>query len=486
MDNDANPFEIKPTPKQIEFITSPSKFTCFSGGFGSGKTFAGCVRALYLSQYPGNVGLIGRLTYPTLRNTTRKTFFEVCPPEFYDERQGGRWSPTENHLRLTNGSEILFMHMDTMSEKELLSLNIGWFFVDQAEEISLNVFRILQSRLRLARVPNRFGFISCNPEPGSWIYDQFKKPTLEGKPRKGYHIIDSMTYDNPHLPPDYIESLLADYPEDMRKRYIEGSWDVMQDQIYPEFNTRIHVVRPFKIPEGWEILVSLDHGMVNPTAVLWAAIDFDYNVYIFDEYYNPGIVSQHAKEILAKSQGLEVAGWYIDPATQAKTKEKDGMPWSILEEYEDYGLYFIPANNEKLGGINRVKEFLKPHPARKHPVTNERPAPRLYVFQNCVNLIQELRQYKWKKYRGGGNRNDPEQAVDYADHAVDALRYLVMTRFPAPNRRPIGSQMLTSEHRRNMNDMASDLPSSHVGDDELGSFYADSVTPITNLSQDDG
>ena len=46
---DENKFEITPLPKQAEFITSPATYTCMSGGFGSGKTMAGCLRALLLS-----------------------------------------------------------------------------------------------------------------------------------------------------------------------------------------------------------------------------------------------------------------------------------------------------------------------------------------------------------------------------------------------------------------------------------------------------
>ena len=158
--------QIEPTPKQIEFITSTAKFSCFSGGFGSGKTVAGCLRALLLSSFPGSFGLIGRLTYPELRDTTRKTFFEICPPEYYDEAHGGQWKPSENYLRLVNGSEIIFRHLDNVSEKELLSLNLGWFFIDQAEEVGGNVFQILQSRLRLNTVSNRYGFIIFNTSTG--------------------------------------------------------------------------------------------------------------------------------------------------------------------------------------------------------------------------------------------------------------------------------------------------------------------------------
>lgn len=463
--------QIEPTPKQQEFVLSKAKFSCFSGGYGSGKTLAGCLRALLLSQEPGNFGLIGRNTYVELRDTTRRTFFEICPPEYYDESQGGQWKPSENHLRLVNGSEIIFRHLDTISEAELKSLNLGFFYIDQAEEISEAVWRVLQSRLRKTDVSNRWGFITCNPASGSWIYEKFKKPLDEGKEDPDYHMVESSSYDNPYLPADYVPSMLKDYPEEMIKRYIEGRWDVVEDAIYPEFDKTVHIVDPFEIPKNWEKLVALDHGMVNPTGVLWGAIDFDGNIFIYDEYYNPGIVSDHAKEIIRKTGDQEISYWLIDPSTVAKTREKNGMAWSVLEEYEDNDLYFTPANNEKLAGINRIKEFLKLRDDRKNPRTNESPSPRLFIMRNCVNLAWEFPKYQWKKYRSMAQRNAPEQTVDNDDHLLDALRYLIMSRFPPPLKKPLGFDLISRIERQNSNDMT--RPLQQKGDDILGKFYAE-------------
>src|SRR4030043_2473057 len=77
---------IKLLPPQEKFIFNNNTYSLFSGGFGSGKTVALVLKALILSQMlPGNTGLIGRLTYPELRDTTQKTFFEFCPPDWYSE-----------------------------------------------------------------------------------------------------------------------------------------------------------------------------------------------------------------------------------------------------------------------------------------------------------------------------------------------------------------------------------------------------------------
>lgn len=479
MDGQIN-IDLSRNPKQADFVTSTAKFACYSGGFGSGKTLAGCLKGLILSKYPGNRGLIGRYTYPELRSTTRKTLFELCPADWYDEKQGGQWKPSENLLRFTNGSEILFMHLDTTSEKELLSLNLGWFFIDQAEEISERVFQVLQSRLRLTTVPRRYGFVACNPEPASWLYERFRKPVEDEKPDKDYFLVDSSSRDNPYLPSDYVSTLLKSYPDTLAQKYIEGKWDAVEGKIYTMFNRETHIIKPFTTPKSWEYLVAVDHGMVNPTAALLIAIDFDGNIFVVDEYYNPGVVSEHARAIHAMSANHEISFWLIDPSTRAKTREKNGMPWSVLEEYEDYNLYFTPANDELLGGINRVSEFLKVDDKRINPITGHRPSPRLFIFQNCINLINEFPSYQWKKLRGLANRNLREQPVDYKDHALDALRYAVMSRFPSPERMPLGEQLIPRFQRSNMNAMAKEMPKNYQEDEVLGMFHSEGVdTPLS-------
>jgi hypothetical protein len=312
--------------------------------------------------------------------------------------------------------------------------------------------------------------VACNPEPGNWIWDRFAKLSYNNELPKEFHYLSATTNENPYLPPDYVPTLLQSYPEELIKRYIEGKWEVYEGQIYPEFNRVAHVIRPFDIPSNWERVVAIDHGLVNPTCALWGAIDFDGNIFIYDEYYNPGIVSQHAKEIIRKSEKQNISLWIIDPSTAAKTREKEGMPWSVLEEYNDYGIFPIPANNEKLAGINRVKEFLKFDSGRVNPITEEHPSPRLFIFSSCTNTVWEMPQYRWKKLRSLLPRSDPEQPQDTNDHAMDSLRYLIMSRFPAPIKRTVGADMVQRTQRQKVENMLAPFEKNFEGDEIFGKF----------------
>ncbi len=65
--------------KQALFHQSEAKYRLYIGAWRAGKTYAGCQEALKKSYlYPNNCGLIGRKDFTDLRDTTIKTFFDIC------------------------------------------------------------------------------------------------------------------------------------------------------------------------------------------------------------------------------------------------------------------------------------------------------------------------------------------------------------------------------------------------------------------------
>lgn len=77
--------------------------------------------------------------------------------------------------------------------------------------------------------------------------------------------------------------------------------------------------------------------------------------------------------------------------------------------------------------------------------------------------------YQWRKLRNLQSRNSLEQPRDFNDHALDALRYIIMSRFPAPLKRFSGDELILPEERRNMNIITS--PMQQQGDEVLGAFH---------------
>lgn len=450
----ADPVEVKlnykPLPKQEEFHALDAKYRFFVGGWGNGKSSAGCAEAFALAmEYPGSTGLIARKTRPELKATTEHQFFHGgggnpqtdwtgCPEEVI--RKHNR---SDNFLEFINGSIIHFWPMD--DPDKLSNLNLGWFLIDQAEEVAEEMFQMLQGRLRQRQAP-RCGLVLANPNGHDWIWRRcvyLKYPD--------HKMVHAKTTDNPNLPKDYVDSLL-EMPDAWVKRFVEGSFDVFSGQIFPEYDDDVHSISPFPIPEWYEGAESIDHGRRNPTAILWGKFDDKGNAFIVDEHYKSGrLVSFHANAILDRRPQWGVPMFTVIDASAAQQDPNTGR--SVIDEYFDHGIQVIQSDRHLFAGINRIGEWLHIDPTHRHPLTNElhpeadledipgsveRGAgyPHLWIFKNCVNLREHLQQYQWKKKPPTKEEDADEKPLKKDDHDVDSLRYMLMQR-PPPSKMPL-------------------------------------------------
>ena len=459
-----------PTAKQVIFRDALEKYKLFGGGVGGGKSRALCAEGLRLSfLFAHNRGFLCRAEAEAFRRTTLNTLLAAISE--VEEMMGQRivakngHNQTKKEIHLINGSMIMYGGLGVTPEDQdrIKSLEIGWFGVDEASEAPVKVVNMLKARLRLklpnGTFPRYFGMYASNPEPG-WLKDEFVTPHVLGYPREDHIFVQALIRDNPWLPPEYLFELQRDNPPAWVKRYVNGSWDAVEGQVWPDFDRAVHVYPnetsdfdiQFPNTPGLKPFGGLDHGQTNPTAFLAAYADSDGNIFVFDEYYSKGLVSSHCSSL---SERFEIGDFdYIeaDPSMMAKTREKNGMPWSIFEEYDEYGISLSPANNSKEAGWNRVGEYLRVDPEHIHPITGEKGSPRLFFSTRCKYLLTEIPEYIWKRL-ADENSNPKEEARKLNDHACDALRYLIMS-LPSPYERvkedeaPPGSFNFIMRNRR--------------------------------------
>ena len=193
--------------------------------------------------------------------------------------------------------------------------------------------------------------------------------------------------------------------------------------MYARFNECI--IPSQKVSDKWERVVALDHGLRNPTAMLIGAIDEQTgNVHIFKEYYKANtLVPEHARNIKAILEEEKVTAgntrfMVIDPAAGNKTDPINGK--SIQGLYQEYGLYFSPANNNIDAGILKVNAYIE--------------LGKLKIHDTCPNLIRELQNYQYPDVEmEAKDKNLKEKPIKTHDHAADALRYLLMRLPDDPN-----------------------------------------------------
>lgn len=455
-------------PTQARFFEDwGTRFRAYGGGLGNGKTTAGVALAYHLSVcFPGNCGYIGRWDGKELLQTTMAEFFRIVPQEMFEVQ-----NKQMGYLRFKReygGSEIYYG--DLKKEEWASSLNLGWFWFDQAEETDEPRWNHGVSRLRRLTpildedgrplrwpdgkemVAPTYGFATFNPEGTQsflWRFFHPDSPTRQAD----YQLYQATTYDGlaaGFVRQDYVDGMLSVFPEAARKRYLEGSWDVFEGKVFSQFDPKVHVIDPIPLSPEWTYYVSIDHGLQNPTSAgLWAVTPDGVKIRIREHYEGNGkTISYHAACIhnlvadLPKRPNL----WVMDPACWAKNQSRGNRVLSVVDEYNEHGIYPIPGENTWERTFNLMNEALATDPTVKHPVTGDYGCPRLLAFSSCTNWMREMSNYKWKKAKGTVLRNAPDEPIDYNDHAIDETRYF-LSKAPAVMQTAPQAQLLTPLER---------------------------------------
>ncbi len=438
--NDAFPLgrDGKRTPlaKQKQFLDCalhPTKYKSirYIGGVGSGKTLIGCITVLHWAVlYPGDY-LIARQFMPELRSTTYKQFLEVCPPELIIEK---RIADMEVTVHTVSGkkSTIFFRGLD--EPDKLRSMNLSGAYIDESNQVSEVAYMLLQGRLRGAGLRKIILTTNSGGRDWGWRWHTDKKHIKDPELRDQYINIKAPSLENIHLPDGYIDNMLNTWSEERIKREIMGDEDSFEGMIYNEFDRSIHVVKPFRIPDDWVIRIGMDDGYRNAAAWVYGAINPDGDLYIWNEFYEKEWlieeICQKGKDgrpsAVSKIGGRKVEQARMD--TAAKQVKNGTSNWQIYLKYLPKGFPMLEAQKSVQTGIERVKSYLKPDANKK---------PRLYIFDTCTNLLDEMAQYRWAEQQPGrqGKVNEKEDPVKNNDHALDALRYLVMTMPEADKKR---------------------------------------------------
>jgi phage terminase large subunit len=420
----------KPTDKQIEFWDAcwdvDSEEILFDGAIRSGKTQAACkLIASWAWQFggPNWKFVIMRRTYRELEDSTKAAFLRGdgkmppgCPPGLVSHQRA-----KDEMVVLKNGAEILFRSAENPSDTEdkLRNVTIAGFFIDQVEELTgqeyFQMYETLLSRMSDPRGPRK-ALLVANPGPEDhWVYRRFVDPqTREAQTRRVHVKLDENAW---NLPESYVRQMnRRETTNNMWfRRFILGEWGAFGGKRFPVWDEGRHVVEPFQIPPEWEIVQGVDYGWANPTASVWIAIDFEGRWWVAADYSEAERpVSYHVKRMKEIEADLNISpsSIFMDPSCWSQRSEYQ----SPAMEFADWGLFAARAQNDRLGGWNRIEEMLTENLADGYP--------RLRIFNTCRHLIKELPNLRIKD-----GTDDVEKEND---HVSDALRYAIMSRAPAP------------------------------------------------------
>lgn len=414
-----------PNPKQAEFLRARARFINYGGARGGGKSWGVRAKASLLSlRFPGIRELLLRRTYPELKENhvlpLRKLLKDIA---VYKE--------SDKVFEFPNGSRLKLGYLD--SESDVLQYQgqeYDVIFLDEATQFTEFQFNTLTACLRGANnFPKRM-YLTCNPGGvgHAWVKRLFiDRQYRNNEKPEDYVFIPARVYDNKALLDNdtgYVQ-MLENLPENMRRAWLEGDWNVFDGQYFPEFRDDIHVCEPFSIPNDWVRYTAMDYGL-DMLAHYWIAISPDNTAYVYRELYESGvIVSEAVKKIREREDSGEQIYSRIAPPDLWNAQSATGKSTALL--FDEAGLALDKANNDRISGWLAIKELLKVED-RLQPNGAKIKTSRLKIFRTCPNLIRTLPLLQYDEKKVNDAATEPHEVT----HAPDALRYFAISwTYPA-------------------------------------------------------
>lgn len=421
MENSPGVIDLSRTSdKQRAFFEARTRFVGYGGARGGGKSWSVRQKAALMAlTYPGIRLLILRRTYSELREN------HILPllAELYGT---AKYKESEKAFTFPNGSRLRFGYCD--GETDVLQYQgqeYDAIFMDEATQFTEYQFQTLTACLRGANsFPKRF-YLTCNPGGvgHAWVKRLFVTQKYKNSERpEDYTFIRANVKDNQVLvenDPEYVR-MLENLPEDLRRAWLEGDWDVFQGQYFTEFRENLHVMEPFAIPDWWRRYFTMDYGL-DMFAAYWIAMDNFGRAYVYREVCKSNLVMSDAAALAREMTGGErIEAWFAPPDMWNR-RQQTGE--TVADAFAKEGVLLVKASNNRAQGWLNVKEWLKPGLDEAGL-----PCAGLRIFRNCTHLIESFPQLQVSQK----DPNDCDTEPHRFTHGPDAIRYFVAGRpYPA-------------------------------------------------------
>ena len=427
-----------PFSKQNVFHRSGAKYRLFGGAAGPGKSKALLIEAiLQANRHSGVNTLLLRRTFPELESSLLRYFRRDVPRELY---RG--YNDAKHIVTWRNGSTTQFGY--SRSENDIYQYQgaeYKFIGIDELTLFTLAQWQFLTSRNRCP-VPGARATMAGATNPGNIGHAWVKSLWIDKRPAAGmdspdkydpsdYDFIPARVHDNPIYAADesYLKALKA-LPENLRRAFFEGDWEVFAGQYFDNFNTFHHVVHAEEIQfePWWPRWISIDWGFEHPAAVYWHTSvpmpsesrvaergtgSASFRTITYREFVNQHMSPRElAAAILDSTAGEKISSVYLSPDAFARHTDYTTIADQIGDMFVAFGLPRpIPADNDRVGGWMLMYQMLD--------------ANEWLITSNCAQLIRTLPNLV----------RDSVRVEDIAkmdgDDPADAARYGLKSRLSA-------------------------------------------------------
>jgi hypothetical protein len=396
-------------PGQLAFVAdNQTQIIGISAGYGAGKTRALAAKAVTLAAVnQGFIGCVMEPTGPLIRDIWQNDFEDFL--EHYEIPYTFRASPLPEYMLHLPGGDTKILCRSFENWSRIIGLNLAWVLADEIDTVTPAIankaFPKILGRLRSGNV-RQFGAAST-PEGFRWMWTTFGSE--EAQTRQDRKLIKMRSVDNPHLPPDFIERLEANYDPTLLKAYLDGEFvNLTTGTVYDRFDRAKHVISKLPDIEREPLRIGVDFNVGNMSAVI--GVKLNNTLFVINEISGAHDTDSLAQQIKAHYPDRRI---YIYPDASGGNRSTNASQTDI-QILESYGManQSPRANPPVRDRVSAVQALLE----------NGKGQVRLQISASCKRMIEclELQCYTEK--------GDPDKDSGH-DHMNDALGYLIWREF---------------------------------------------------------
>lgn len=371
----------------VEAAQTLPRYILSEGGTRSGKTFAALQFLWFLmgKDKDPTINSVVSETMPHLKRGAIRDFQAILGQTWNDQL----WNKSESiYIHPVSGSRLEFFSADAPSKVHGPARKR--LFLNECNQIDWETARQLFVRTR------GLIMLDYNPTHSFWANEIIEQ-------REACAKVHSTYLDNPFLSREQIVEIESNKNDaNWWRVYGLGKVGTLEGLIYSFEQIDVMPEKEDKLKEVY----GLDFGFTNdPTSIVRMLVDTGKKIIYADERcYRTRMMNADIAELL-RDEGMSRATEVFADCAEPKS----------IAEIRDAGINITacdkdaPVKSDKL--VFQIQWMM---------------GWKLYVTKQSVNIIKELRNYTWAKGRNGETLNQP---IDTFNHALDAIRYGMWSKF---------------------------------------------------------
>jgi PBSX family phage terminase large subunit len=402
-----NEKELKLLNHQYEVVTdTTTKIIGLISGYGGGKTFAACQKAVtLLIQNAGFDGIITEPNYPLLVQILIPELQKTL--EFFEIPYRLSVADTIFYCNV-GGVETRIICKSMESVDRIVGINAAWVVMDEFDtaksDVAYGAYLRLLARIRVGNIKQMV--ITSTPEGFKAMYRIFVTEKDKGDKR----LIKARTRDNKHLPDDYITTLEQIYPSNLLSAYLDGEFvNLTAGSVYAEFDRTLNYCNT-TIQQNEALHIGLDFNVTKMAAVVYVLRDTQPHAVLefTDVFDTPAMCAL----IKSRLQGHPI---YIYPDASGQARKSNNASESDLSILRQAGFTVL---------VNSRNPAVKDRVLSTNNMINSQGIRRLKVNTDaCPALTESLEKQAYDK------NGEPDKSSGL-DHVIDAATYFIAYKFP--------------------------------------------------------